>query len=75
MSEWAISANDQAKYRAIFQSCNPVDGIVGGEAAKVIYRKMMANSRFRIEVSSFALLHVSVLYNAFPAFDIHLTML
>ena len=35
MAEWEITANDQAKYKGIFQNCNPVDGIIGGDVAKV----------------------------------------
>jgi hypothetical protein len=35
MAEWEITANDQAKYKSIFQSCQPVQGLIGGEIAKV----------------------------------------
>ena len=34
-TEWAITANEQAKYMAIFSSCSPADGVLGGEVAKV----------------------------------------
>ena len=38
MSEWEITANDQAKYLGIFQSCSPVAGLIGGDVAKVARR-------------------------------------
>jgi hypothetical protein len=36
MTEWEINANDQATYRGIFESCNPSNGLVSGDIAKVI---------------------------------------
>lgn len=37
--EWVISVADQGKYRGIFQSCQPVDGLLGGDAAKAVLLK------------------------------------
>lgn len=35
MQNWSITPSEQSKYRNIFQTCNPADGFVSGEAAKV----------------------------------------
>eukprot|EP00047_Mylnosiga_fluctuans_P003555 m.229726 g.229726 ORF g.229726 m.229726 type:complete len:550 (+) comp11949_c0_seq1:110-1759(+) len=37
--EWAISVGDQTKYRNIFQSASPIDGMLPGEAAKAVLVK------------------------------------
>ena len=34
-AEWAVTPAQQAKYTNIFKTCNPVNGLVSGEAAKV----------------------------------------
>lgn len=39
MSQWLITPSDQATYRNIFQTCNPIDGLVSGEAAKGVLLK------------------------------------
>jgi len=39
MSQWLITPSDQATYRNIFQTCNPIDGKVSGEAAKGVLLK------------------------------------
>jgi GTP-binding protein EngB required for normal cell division len=36
---WVITPSDQATYRSIFQTCNPIDGKVSGEAAKGVLEK------------------------------------
>eukprot|EP00051_Salpingoeca_urceolata_P005376 m.72753 g.72753 ORF g.72753 m.72753 type:complete len:563 (+) comp14272_c0_seq2:324-2012(+) len=38
-AEWSIPASDQAKYNSIFQTCNPQNGLVSGDAAKAVLLK------------------------------------
>jgi len=39
METWIITPSEQAKYRNIYQTCNPQDGFVSGEAAKAVLLK------------------------------------
>lgn len=43
-SDWAITPAQQAKYSNIFKTCNPVNGLVSGEAAKVGVRVLLMRS-------------------------------
>eukprot|EP00037_Helgoeca_nana_P009107 m.80138 g.80138 ORF g.80138 m.80138 type:complete len:569 (-) comp19354_c0_seq1:37-1743(-) len=38
-SDWAITMAQQSKYTNIFKTCNPVNGLVSGEAAKSVLEK------------------------------------
>lgn len=38
-AEWGITMAQQAKYNNIFKTCNPVNGLVSGEAAKTVLEK------------------------------------
>eukprot|EP00041_Stephanoeca_diplocostata_P035330 m.1241529 g.1241529 ORF g.1241529 m.1241529 type:complete len:557 (-) comp24680_c0_seq1:1954-3624(-) len=38
-AEWGITMAQQAKYTNIFKTCNPVNGLVSGEAAKSVLEK------------------------------------
>mmetsp|Transcript_110232 Transcript_110232/g.154670 ORF Transcript_110232/g.154670 Transcript_110232/m.154670 type:complete len:554 (+) Transcript_110232:60-1721(+) len=38
-SDWAITPAQQSKYTNIFKTCNPVNGLVSGEAAKSVLEK------------------------------------
>lgn len=38
-SEWGVSLKEQGNYKNIFATCNPVDGLVSGDAAKAVLLK------------------------------------
>lgn len=38
-SEWGVSLKEQTNYKNIFATCNPVDGLVSGDAAKAVLLK------------------------------------